>query len=64
MHLPAPSPPMRGFLLMLVSKITSVPLLRDLLLLKVRADAGIPKMPEVDALPAPKAAAGLPAGKP
>lgn len=64
MHLPAPSPPMRGLLLMVVSKITAVPLLRDLLLLKVRADAGIPRMPEVEALPAQAPAAGLPAGKP
>lgn len=52
MHLPVPAPPIRGPLLWLVSRLTSVGFLRDLVLLKVRADAGIPKMPFPDALPA------------
>ena len=65
MRLPPPSPPLRGFLLMLLSKLTSIGFFRSLLLLKVRADAGIPHLPDVPALP-PGASArpGLPGRAP
>jgi hypothetical protein len=59
MHLPAASPPLRGFLLVLLSRVTAVPALRNLLLRKVKADAGIPDLPAVGALP-PQAVAALP----
>lgn len=52
MRLPPASPPLRGFLLMLLSKLTSVRFFRALLLIKIRADAGIPRLPDVPALPA------------
>ena len=48
MHLPAASPPLRGALLRLLARLTAIPFLRDLLLQKVRADAGIPKLPVVE----------------
>jgi hypothetical protein len=65
MRLPPPSPPLRGFLLKLLSKLTSINLFRSLLLLKVRADAGIPRLPDVPKLPASaSSAAALPARAP
>ncbi|HUJ27285.1 MAG TPA: hypothetical protein VLW85_14775 [Myxococcales bacterium] len=45
MHLPAPSPPMRGLLLRAVAALAAVPLVRDLILWKVRRDAKIPQLP-------------------
>ena len=46
MHLPAPSPPMRGLLLRIVAWLARWSLVRDLILWKVRKDAGIPRLPE------------------
>jgi len=45
MHLPAHSPPLRGILLWLVSRLTAWAPLRNLLLRKVRKDARIPELP-------------------
>jgi hypothetical protein len=47
MHLPAPSPPLRGVLLRLLARLTAVAPVRDLLLAKVRRDAGIPQLSKV-----------------
>ena len=46
MHLPAPSPPMRGTLLRVVAWLVKWGPLRDLILAKVRKDSGIPQMPD------------------
>ena len=46
MHLPAPSPPMRGTLLKVVAWLAQFALIRNLILAKVRKDAGIPRLPE------------------
>ena len=46
MHLPAPSPPMRGLLLRIVAALTAWAPIRNLILWKVRRDAGIPQLPE------------------
>ncbi|MFN7133953.1 MAG: hypothetical protein ACK4N5_17890 [Myxococcales bacterium] len=46
MHLPAPTPPIRGTLLLLVSRLTAIGFVRDLILAKVRRDAGITRLPE------------------
>jgi hypothetical protein len=51
MHLPAPSPPLRGLLLRLVSRLVMWAPIRDLVLRKVRKDAGIPQLPEPGARP-------------
>ncbi len=45
MHLPAPAPPLRGFLLRLLSRLVGFAPLRNLLLGKVRRDARIPELP-------------------
>jgi hypothetical protein len=45
MHLPKASPPLRGALLRLLSRLTARALFRDLLLAKVRKDAGIHELP-------------------
>jgi hypothetical protein len=45
MHLPARSPPMRGFLLRLAAALAAFAPLRDLILWKVRRDAKIPQLP-------------------
>jgi hypothetical protein len=47
MHLPAPSPPMRGLLLRIVAALAAWAPLRNLLLWKVRRDAKIPELPRV-----------------
>ena len=46
MHLPHPSPPLRGALLRLVSWLAGYGWFRDLLLAKVRKDARIPELPQ------------------
>lgn len=46
MHLPAPSPPIRGRLLVLLSRLTAIPFIRDLVVARVRKDAGISSLPE------------------
>ena len=46
MHLHAPSPPMRGLLLRIVAALTAWAPIRNLILWKVRRDAGIPRLPE------------------
>ena len=48
MHLPAAAPPLRGLLLRLLSRLVLLAPLRDLLLRKVRKDARIPELPEVN----------------
>jgi hypothetical protein len=45
MHLPVPSPPMRGLLLRIVAWLASFDVLRDLILCKVKRDAKIPQLP-------------------
>lgn len=45
MHLPKASPPLRGALLRLLSRLTAHALFRDLLLAKVRKDARIHELP-------------------
>jgi hypothetical protein len=45
MHLPAPSPPMRGLLLRIVAALAAFAPLRNLILWKVRKDAKIPQLP-------------------
>lgn len=45
MHLPAPAPPLRGWLLRIVAFLTTFSFLRNLVLGKVRRDAGIPLLP-------------------
>jgi hypothetical protein len=47
MHLPAPSPPMRGWPLRLVAALTAWAPFRNLLLWKVRRDARIPELPRL-----------------
>ncbi len=47
MHLPAPSPPLRGSLLRLVAALAAWAPFRNLLLWKVRRDAGIPQLPRL-----------------
>jgi hypothetical protein len=47
MHLPAASPPLRGALLLVLSRLTALPLVRNLMVAKVRRDARIPALPEV-----------------
>ncbi len=47
MHLPAPSPALRGVLLSLLARLTAYKWLRNRVLAKVRRDAGIPQLPEV-----------------
>jgi len=47
MHLPAPSPPMRGWLLRLVALLAAWGPIRNLILWKVRRDAGIPQLPRL-----------------
>jgi hypothetical protein len=46
MHLPAPSPPLRGALLRIVSALAVFAPVRNLILWKVRRDAGIPRLPD------------------
>jgi hypothetical protein len=46
MHLPHPSPPLRGALLRLVSWLAGYDWFRDLLLAKVRKDTRIPELPQ------------------
>jgi hypothetical protein len=46
MHLPAASPPMRGFFLILISRLSSLTWIRNLLLAKMRRDIGIARMPD------------------
>ena len=46
MHLPAPSPPLRGLVLRIAAALAAWAPLRDLILWKVRRDAGIPRLPE------------------
>ena len=46
MHLPAPSPPMRGLLLRIAAALAAWGPLRDLILWKVRRDARIPDLPQ------------------
>ena len=46
MHLPAPSPPMRGLGLRVVAWLAQWPPVRNLILWKVRKDAGIPQLPD------------------
>ncbi len=46
MHLPKPSPAMRGTFLRLVARLARWAPVRDLLLAKVRKDAGIPDLPD------------------
>ena len=45
MHLPAPSPPLRGLLLQLLSRLVRIDAFRNVLLRKVRKDARIPELP-------------------
>ena len=47
MHLPPPSPPVRGFLLRLVGRLTAFGVLRRLILIKLRRDTGIAELPEL-----------------
>jgi hypothetical protein len=47
MHLPPPSPPIRGLLLRLLARLTAVAPLRRLILIKLRRDTGISSLPEV-----------------
>ncbi|GAC1538968.1 MAG: hypothetical protein NVS2B9_05770 [Myxococcales bacterium] len=46
MHLPHPSPPLRGAALRLVSWLAGYRWFRDLLVAKVRKDARIPELPQ------------------
>jgi hypothetical protein len=46
MHLPAPSPPLRGLALRVAAALVAFAPLRNLLLWKVRRDAGIPRLPQ------------------
>jgi hypothetical protein len=48
MHLPPPSPPIRGFLLRLLSRLTAIGPIRRLILIKLRQDTGISRLPELD----------------
>jgi len=48
MHLPPPSPPIRGFLLQLLARLTGFGPLRRLILIKLRRDTGIARLPELD----------------
>ena len=47
MHLPKPSPAMRGTLLRIVASLAAWAPLRNLILGKVRKDARIPELPEL-----------------
>lgn len=47
MHLPAPSPALRGFRLWLVARLASVRWIRDFILTKIRKDLGIAQMPDL-----------------
>jgi len=47
MHLPARSPPLRGVLLIVISRLTSIDWIRNLILAKMRKDLGIARMPGV-----------------
>ena len=47
MHLPKASPPMRGTLLRIAAWLAQFAPLRNLILAKVRSDAGIPQLPEL-----------------
>ena len=47
MHLPAPSPALRGLPLRLAAALAAFGPLRDLLLWKVRRDARIPELPRL-----------------
>jgi hypothetical protein len=46
MHLPAPAPPLRGFLLKLVAFFVSYEWARRLIIVKLRKDTGINRLPE------------------
>jgi hypothetical protein len=46
MHLPPPSPPIRGLLLWLLARLTAVKPIRRLILIKLRKDTGIADLPE------------------
>jgi hypothetical protein len=46
MHLPPPSPPLRGFLLRLFGRLAAFGPLRRLILIKLRRDTGISRLPE------------------
>ncbi len=46
MRVPAPSPAMRGTLLRIVAWLAQWAPVRNLILAKVRKDAGIPQLPE------------------
>jgi len=47
MHLPPPSPPLRGLLLRLLGRLTAFGPLRRLILIKLRRDTGIARLPEL-----------------
>jgi hypothetical protein len=47
MHLPPPSPPIRGVLLWLLARLSAFKPLRRLILIKMRKDSGIADLPEV-----------------
>lgn len=47
MHLPAPAPPIRGFLLWMLSHLLSFSWARRLVLAKLRKDTRISQLPEV-----------------
>jgi hypothetical protein len=47
MHLPPPSPPIRGLLLRILGRLTAYGPLRRLILIKLRRDTGIANLPEL-----------------
>jgi hypothetical protein len=47
MHLPPPSPPIRGLLLRILTRLTAIGPLRRLILIQLRRDTGISKLPEL-----------------
>ncbi len=46
MHLPPPSPPLHGWLLWLLARLSAFRPLRRLILVKMRKDSGIADLPE------------------
>ncbi|HVE84559.1 MAG TPA: hypothetical protein VND93_17000 [Myxococcales bacterium] len=47
MHLPPHSPPIRGWLLRVLARLTAYAPLRRLILIKLRRDTGISRLPEL-----------------
>jgi len=47
MHLPRRSPPLRGWILILIARLTALRFARNLMLKKLRRDALINRLPQV-----------------